>query len=109
MTSGMEFSGERGCVDCDGIESWLRLEQVGTARRYRMIEVYYGPDHDRRFEDTGEWRTEGDLLRLRSSEGGERVYVRSDEGYLQARGAHGQRIEAAEDDVLEPTNFDRTR
>ena len=108
-TSGMEFSGERDCVDCDGIESWLRLEQAGKVRRYRMVEVYYGQDHDRRFEDTGTWSTQGELLRLRSSQGGERVYARMDDGVLQARGAHGQRIAAAEDDVLEPARFDSTR
>lgn len=107
--SGMEFSGERDCVDCDGIESWLRLEQVGNARRYRMVEVYYGQDHDRRFEDSGEWSTQGDLLRLRSSQGGERVYARMQDGYLHARGSHGQRIPAAADDVLEPAGFDSTR
>lgn len=109
VSSGLEFSGERVCVDCDGIESWLRLEQVGNARRYRMVEVYYGQDHDRRFEDSGEWSTQGDLLRLRSSQGGERVYARMQDGYLHARGAHGQRIPAAEDDVLEPAGFDSTR
>ena len=109
VTSGMEFSGERGCVDCDGIESWLRLEQAGKARRYRMVEVYYGQDHERRFEDTGEWSTQGELLRLRSSQGGERTYVRMDNGVLQARGAHGQRIAAVEGEVLEPARFDSTR
>ncbi|MDI1254089.1 copper resistance protein NlpE N-terminal domain-containing protein [Thermomonas sp.] len=108
LTNGMEFSGERDCVDCDGIESWLRLEQAGKARRYRMVEVYYGQDHERRFEDTGEWSTQGELLRLRSSHGGERVYARIEDGYLQARGAHGQRIPSAEDDVLEPARFDST-
>lgn len=107
-TSGMEFSGERDCVDCDGIESWLRLEQVGKARRYRMVEVYYGHDHDRRFEDTGEWNTQGELLRLRSSLGGERVYARMDDGVLQARGSHGQQLPAAEDDVMVPTTYDKT-
>lgn len=109
LTNGMEFSGERDCVDCDGIESWLRLEQAGKTRRYRMVEVYYGQDHERRFEDTGEWSTQGELLRLRSSQGGERVYARLDDGVLQARGAHGQRIAAVEDDVLEPARFDSTR
>lgn len=109
ITSGMEFSGERDCVDCDGIESWLRLEQTGKARRYRMVEVYYGQDHERRFEDTGEWSAEGDLLRLRSSQGGERTYARMDDGVLQARGAHGQRITAVDDEVLEPARFDSTR
>ncbi len=109
LTSGMEFGGARDCVDCDGIESWLRLEQVGKVRRYRMVEVYYGQGHDRRFEDAGQWRTEGELLRLHSSQGGERIYARLDDGVLQARGAHGQRIPAIEDDVLEPAGFDSTR
>ena len=109
LTSGMEFSGERDCVDCDGIESWLRLEQLGKARRYRMVEVYYGQDHDRRFEDVGQWHAEGELLRLHSSQGGERVYARLDDGVLQARGAQGQRIPVIENDVLEPTGFDSTR
>lgn len=109
LTNGMEFSGERDCVDCDGIESWLRLEQAGKTRRYRMVEVYFGHDHDRRFEDAGAWSTDGELLRLHSSQGGERVYARSEDGYLQARGAHGQRIPAVEGDVLEPARFDRTQ
>ncbi len=109
LTNGMEFSGERACVDCDGIASWLRLEQVGKARRYRMVEVYYGQDHERRFEDSGEWTTQGELLRLRSSEGGERVYAQLEDGLLQARGARGQLISAVEDDVLEPSSFDSTR
>jgi len=108
LTNGMEFSGERDCVDCDGIESWLRLEQAGKTRRYRMVEVYYGQDHERRFEDEGAWSADGELLRLRSSHGGERVYARSEDGYLQARGTQGQRIPAVEGDVLEPARFDRT-
>lgn len=108
-TSGMEFSGERECVDCDGIESWLRLEQSGKTQRYRMVEVYYGQDHERRFEDTGDWSTQGELLRLRSSQGGERVFARMDDGVLQARGAHGQQIASIEDDVLAPARFDSTR
>ena len=106
LTNGMEFSGDRDCVDCDGIESWLRLEQAGKTRRYRMVEIYYGQDHDRRFEDIGEWSTQGELLRLRSSQGGERVYARLEDGFLQARGAQGQRIPAAEGEVLEPARFD---
>ena len=109
LTNGMEFSGERACVDCDGIQSWLRLEQAGKTRRYRMVEVYYGQDHERRFEDAGEWSTQGELLRLRSSEGGERVYARNEDGYLQSRGAHGQLMPAIAGDVLEPARFDRTR
>lgn len=106
LTNGMEFSGERDCVDCDGIESWLRLEQTGKVRRYRMVEIYYGQDHERRFEDIGEWNTQGEVLRLRSSEGGERVYARLVDGRLQARGAHGQPLPAAADDVMIPVTFD---
>ena len=109
FTSGMEFSGERDCADCDGIESWLRLEQSGKTQRYRMVEVYVGQDHERRFEDTGQWSTQGELLRLRSSQGGERIYARMDDGVLQARGSHGQQITAVENEVLEAARFDSTR
>ncbi|RZA21174.1 MAG: hypothetical protein EOP93_03970, partial [Lysobacteraceae bacterium] len=38
--SAMEFRGERPCVDCAGIEAWLRLEQEGATRHYRLVEHY---------------------------------------------------------------------
>ena len=105
-STGLEFRGERPCVDCDGIGSWLRLEHDGKRQRYRMVEEYFGAEDPRRFEDEGDWIARNDLLRLRSREGGERVYARLADGRLQARGAHGQPLPAAADDVMTPVTFD---
>lgn len=108
-SSAMEFRGQRPCADCSGIESWLRLEQEGKARRYRLIEHYRSGERERQFEDEGEWLAEGDLLRLRSRAGGERVYARLAAGTLQARDAHGRPLPAAADDVMAPVTFDTMR
>ena len=107
--SAMEFRGQRPCVDCNGIESWLRLEQSGKARPYRLVENYLGADHQRQFEDEGQWQAEGDLLRLRSRGGFERMYARQPDGSLQARDAHGRPLPAAADDILLPVTFDNMR
>ena len=107
--SAMEFRGERPCTDCAGIEAWLRLEQEGKQQPYRMIEHYRGAGGDRRFDDEGEWLAEGDLLRLRSRDGGERVYAQMADGTLQARDAHGRPLPAAADDVMVPVTFDAVR
>ncbi len=109
-SSGMEFRGERACVDCQRIQAWLRLEHDGSNQRYRLVEDYRGDGGDRRFEDAGEWTAKGELLRLRSRDGGgERVYARLPDGRLQARGARGQSLPAAMDDVMIPVTFDNTR
>jgi len=105
----MEFRGKRPCVDCGGIESWLRLEQHGQARRFRLVEQYRTADGERRFEDVGEWTAEGDMLRLRSGSGGDRVYARIPDGTLQARDARGAPLPAAADDILLPVTFDTVR
>ena len=105
----MEFRGERPCVDCDGIQAWLRLEQAGKAQRYRLIEHYRSGERERRFEDMGEWTAAGDLLRLRSREGGVRVYARLPDGALEARDAHGRPLPAAADEVMLPAVFDAAR
>ncbi|MEO5628480.1 MAG: copper resistance protein NlpE N-terminal domain-containing protein [Thermomonas sp.] len=109
-SSGMEFRGERACVDCVRIDAWLRLEHDGKSQRYRLVEEYRGEGGDRRFEDAGEWLSKGELLRLRSQDGGgERVYARLADGRLQARGVRGQVLAAAVDDVMIPVTFDNTR
>lgn len=93
-------------MDCDRIAAWLRLEADGKTQRYRMVEEYFGADGARRFEDEGDWIARNELLRLRSREGGERVYARLADGRLQARGARGQLLPAANDDVMIPVTFD---
>ncbi|MEO5962746.1 MAG: copper resistance protein NlpE N-terminal domain-containing protein [Thermomonas sp.] len=105
-SSGLEFRGARACADCDGIATWLRLEADGKTQRYRMVEEYFGADGARRFEDEGDWIARNELLRLRSREGGERVYARLADGRLQSRGARGQLLPAAIDDVMIPVTFD---
>ena len=87
----------------------MRLEQEGKQQPYRMIEHYRGAGGDRRFDDEGEWLAEGDLLRLRSRDGGERVYAQMADGTLQARDAHGRPLPAAADDVMIPVTFDTVR
>lgn len=106
----MEFRGRRPCVDCRGIDAWLRLEQDGEIRRYALVERYLSAGGERRFEERGDWRDDGDLLRLRSDEGGQRTYARlPGHGGLQARASDGGPLAAADDDVMMPTTFDNTR
>ena len=109
VSSTMEFEGGRPCVDCLGIDAWLQLEHDGGRRRYRLVEHYRGAGNGRRFEEAGEWIADGDLLRLRNADGGERVYARLAEGSLQARDSRGQPLPAAADDVMMPVNFATVR
>lgn len=108
-SSALEFRGERPCADCAGIASWLRLEQEGDRRRFRLVEDYRGQGRERRFEEEGEWVADGDLLRLRSGDGSERVYARIEDGVLQARDAHGRPLPAAADDVMMAVTLDTAR
>ena len=107
--SALEFAGQRPCADCLGIEAWLRLELRDGVQRYRMVERYRGMDRERRFEDAGTWSSQGDLLRLASDAGGERVYVRSEDGGLQARASGGGELPEARDEVLVPVGYGRSQ
>jgi len=105
VDSALEFRGQRPCVDCAGIDAWLRLQSGAGLQRYQLVERYRGDGRDLRFEDEGDWVAQGDLLRLRSAQGGERVYVRQQDGSLQARGTDGAWLPALADEVLLPTRF----
>jgi hypothetical protein len=105
VDSALEFRGERPCADCAGIDAWLRLQSGDGLQRYQLVERYRGDGRVLRFEDAGDWTSKGDLLRLRSAQGGERVYVRQDDGSLQARGIDGALMPALADEVLLPTRF----
>ena len=107
--TGMEFSGVRACADCDAILSWLRLDANGRSQRYRLVERYRTAVGERRFEEAGNWRAEGDLLRLSRTGGGERVYVRLADGRLQGRTMEGRMDRRLEDDLLAPLTFDHSR
>ena len=104
--AAMEFRGRRPCVDCIGIDAWLRLEQRGEVRDFQLVERFRVDDGERRFEDSGAWSSEGNLLRLQSASGGQRVYVRMADDSLQARGSDGAPLAAAADDVLWPSDFE---
>ena len=101
----MEFRGQRGCADCAGIEAWLTLEQHGEQRQYRLVELYRGVDRERRFEDVGTWQASGDMLRLDSSAGGERVYLVLPDNRLQANDSRGLPLPAAADELLVPVGY----
>jgi hypothetical protein len=105
VESALEFRGQRPCVDCAGIDAWLRLQSGDGLQRYQLVERYRGDGRELRFEDEGDWTAQGDFLRLRSAQGGERVYVREEDGSLQARGVDGARLPALADEVLLPTRF----
>ncbi|HSD16244.1 MAG TPA: copper resistance protein NlpE N-terminal domain-containing protein [Thermomonas sp.] len=109
VDSELEFRGERPCVDCAGIEAWLRLQSGDGLQRYQLVERYRGNGRDLRFEDEGDWTAQGDLLRLRSAQGGERVYLRQEDGSLQARGIDGAPLPALADDVLLPVSLEGGR
>ena len=105
----LEFRGQRPCVDCAGIDAWLRLQSGAGLQRYQLVERYRGAGRDLRFEDEGDWSASGDLLRLQSAQGGTRTYLRQEDGSLQARGIDGALLPALADDVLLPTSFDGDR
>lgn len=105
--SAMEFRGQRACADCSGIEASLTLEERGDQQRYRLIETYRSADRERRFEDEGEWRWSGGLLRLQSSRGGERVYLVLPDNRLQATGSRGNPLPAAADEVMVPVAYSK--
>ena len=109
VDSALEFRGERPCVDCAGIDAWLRLQSGDGLQRYQLVERYRGDGRDLRFEDEGDWTAQGDLLRLRSAQGGERVYVRQEDGSLQARGIDGALMPALADEVLLPVSLEGGR
>ena len=109
VDSALEFRGQRPCADCAGIDAWLRLQSGDGLQRYQMVERYRGDGRDLRFEDEGDWDAQGDLLRLRSAQGGERVYVRQEDGSLQARGIDGAPFPALADEVLLPVSLEGGR
>ena len=83
---------------------------MGTPhQRYRLVERYRTAVGERRFEEAGSWRAEGDLLRLSRTGGGERIYVRLADGRLQGRTMDGRIDPRLEDDLLAPLTFDHSR
>lgn len=91
------------CADCDGIETSLALSRAGERRDYLLVETYLTEDGGERFIDRGIWRTqEAGLIRLRSEDGGERVFAVFADGRLQPRDGRGRRFAGRDDDFLAP-------
>lgn len=107
--SVMEFRGQRSCADCQGIDASLTLEQRGNQRRYQLVEVYRAFDRERRFEDQGQWQADGNILRLQSSDGGQRVYLVLPDNRLQAADSRGRRMPASADEVMIPISYSNHR
>lgn len=104
-TNVMEFRGQRGCVDCVAIEAWLTLEQRGRQRRYQLVEHYRTELREQKFQEEGDWQANGNLLRLVSSSGGERVYLLLPDNRLQATDSRGRQVPALADEIMTPVGY----
>lgn len=98
----IQWQGLLACADCDGIQTTLLLQRSGGDRSYTLTETYLADADGVRFVETGDWRTEADLLRLQGTSGGVRVFAMLPDGRLQPRDGRGRRFAAREDDVLMP-------
>lgn len=97
------WRGVLGCADCDGIETSLALSRAGERRNYLLVETYLTEDGGERFVDRGHWRAQNEgLIRLRSEEGGERVFAVFADGRLQPRDGRGRRFSGRDGDFLAP-------
>jgi len=97
------WRGVLGCADCDGIDTSLALSRAGEQRDYLLVETYLTEDGGERFVDRGNWRPQPEgLIRLRSEDGGERVFAVSADGRLQPRDGRGRRFADRDDDFLAP-------
>lgn len=101
----IEWQGQRGCVDCDGIATRLVLHEGPKGRDYDLIEVFSSPGEDARFAEHGRWRRDAALLRLQGDRGSRRAYALLSDGRLQPRDAHGDPLDDdADDDLLVPVS-----
>ena len=98
----IQWQGLLACADCDGIQTTLLLQRSGGDRSYTLTETYLADADGVRFVETGDWRTEADLLRLLGTSGGVRVFAMLPDGRLQPRDGRGRRFASREDDVLMP-------
>ncbi|MCA1713768.1 MAG: copper resistance protein NlpE [Gammaproteobacteria bacterium] len=98
----IQWQGLLACADCDGIQTTLLLQRSGGDRSYTLTETYLADADAVRFVETGDWRTEADLLRLLGTSGGVRVFAVLPDGRLQPRDGRGRRFASRGDDVLMP-------
>ncbi|MGN6512405.1 MAG: copper resistance protein NlpE N-terminal domain-containing protein [Lysobacteraceae bacterium] len=99
----IEWQGQRGCADCDGIATRLVLHEGPRGRDYDLTEVYAAEGAQSRFAEHGRWQRDEAVLRLRGDRGSRRWYMLLPDGRLQPRDAHGAPLgDGAEDDLLVP-------
>ena len=79
----LAWQGVLACADCDGIDTRVRLQQGnGVVAQYQLVEAYMDGEGAEYFQETGRWRRDGRLLRLQSSQGGERLFAIDGAGNL---------------------------
>lgn len=101
----IEWQGQRGCVDCDGIATRLVLHEGPKGRDYDLIEVFSSAGEDARFAEHGRWQRDMALLRLQGDRGSRRAYALLPDGRLQPRDAHGDPLDDdVDDDLLVPVS-----
>lgn len=97
-----EWRGRLPCADCEAIDTRLVLERQAGRDRYRLVEVYVAVDGSQSFDESGEWRLDGQLLSLEPGTGGLRRYALVGGGALQVRDPQGQVFPGREHDLLLP-------
>lgn len=83
------WQGMLACADCEGIHTYLVLDRAAIPSRYQLQETYLAEDGGERFQEQGQWRRDGRLLRLQPDTGGERVYAIEADGLLSLRDGDG--------------------
>jgi hypothetical protein len=109
MDGEIQWRGAWACADCDGIDAQLVLRRAGDRNTYSLAETYRVSGQGARFLDTGSWRREGTLLRLRGDSASTRVYALLADGRLEARDAHGAPLQEAAGAPLLPVSATESR
>jgi hypothetical protein len=105
----IQWRGAWPCADCDGIDAQLVLRRLRDQNSYSLAETYHVSGQGTRFMETGNWRREGALLRLRGDAASVRVYALLPDGRLQARDAHGAALPGEDGEILLPVSATQTR
>ena len=97
----IEWQGMLPCADCDGIETRLLLERVGDSRPFTLTETFLAADGDARFVESGQWRRDGELIRLQGQPE-QRVYALLSDLHLAPRDSRGQPLGRDSGQTLAP-------
>lgn len=86
------WEGRFACADCESIHVVLLLERAGDTRTYLLTETFLAVDGGGRFTEPGQWRREGDLVRLQGDAGSVRAFALRGDGSLEPRDPRGRRL-----------------